>query len=98
LSTIQKAVAAHYDIRLADMSSTARPRSIAVPRQVAMYLCRSLTPSSLPDIATAFNKTHATVCMPARTIQNRMDVDPDLRRKVQDIPPSSAKTSTKTVL
>jgi chromosomal replication initiator protein len=85
LSTIQKAVAAHYDVRLADMSSTARPRSVAVPRQVAMYLCRSLTPSSLPDIATAFSKTHATVLHACRTIQNRMDVDPDLRRKVQDI-------------
>ncbi|MFU8779446.1 MAG: chromosomal replication initiator protein DnaA [Kiritimatiellia bacterium] len=85
LSDIQKAVAAHYDIRLADMSSTARPRSIAVPRQVAMYLCRSLTPSSLPDIGTAFNKTHATVMHACTTIQNRMDVDQDLRRQVQDI-------------
>lgn len=85
LSDIQKAVAAHYDIRLADMSSSARPRSIAVPRQVAMYLCRSLTPSSLPDIGTAFNKTHATVLHACTAIQNRMDVDADLRRQVQDI-------------
>ena len=85
LSAIQKAVAAHYDIRLADMSSAARPRSIAVPRQVAMYLCRSMTPSSLPDIATAFGKTHATVLHACRTIQNRMDVDQDLRRQVQNI-------------
>ncbi len=85
LSAIQKAVAAHYDIRLADMSSIARPRSIAVPRQVAMYLCRSLTPSSLPDIATAFNKTHGTVIHACRAVQNRMDVDSDLRRQVQDI-------------
>jgi chromosomal replication initiator protein len=85
LSAIQKVVAAHYDIRLADMSSASRPRSIAVPRQVAMYLCRSLTPSSLPDIATAFGKTHATVLHACRTVQNRMDVDQDLRRQVRDL-------------
>ncbi len=85
LSAIQKLVAAHYDIRLADMSSAARPRSIAVPRQVAMYLCRSLTPSSLPDIATAFGKTHATVIHACRTVQNRMDVDQDLRRQVESL-------------
>lgn len=93
LSTIQKAVAAHYDIRLADMSSKARPRSIAVPRQVAMYLCRSLTPSSLPDIAVAFSKTHATVMHACRSVQNRMDVDDDLRRQVQDISAKLGKTS-----
>jgi chromosomal replication initiator protein len=93
LSAIQKAVAAHYDIRLADMSSSSRPRSIAVPRQVAMYLCRSLTPSSLPDIATAFSKTHATVLHACRSIQNRMDVDNDLRRQVQDISTKLGKTS-----
>ncbi len=85
LSAIQKLVAAHYDIRLADMSSAARPRSIAVPRQVAMYLCRSLTNSSLPDIATAFGKTHATVLHGCRTVQNRMDVDPSLRQQVDSL-------------
>lgn len=85
LGAIQKAVAAHYDVRLADMTSKARPRSIAVPRQVAMYLSRSLTQSSLPDIATAFGKTHGTVIHACRTIQNRMDVDQDLQRQVQQI-------------
>lgn len=85
LSSIQRAVAAHYDIRIADMSSTQRPRSIAVPRQVAMYLCRELTPSSLPDIGVAFNKTHATVLHAYNAVKNRMDVDADLKRSVQDI-------------
>lgn len=85
LSSIQRAVAAHYDIRVADMSSTQRPRSIAVPRQVAMYLCRELTPASLPDIGNAFDKTHATVLHAHKTIQGRLDVDDDLRRSIQDI-------------
>ncbi len=83
--SIQKAVADHYDIRLADMSSTRRPRSIAVPRQVAMYLCRSMTRSSLPDIGNAFGKTHATVLHAFRTIGNRMDVDAELKRDVSEI-------------
>jgi len=85
LSSIQRAVAAHYDIRVADMSSTQRPRSIAVPRQVAMYLCRELTPCSLPDIGHAFDKTHATVLHAHKTVQGRMDVDADLRRNVHEI-------------
>ncbi len=84
-STIQHAVAEHYDIRFADMRSTRRPRSIAVPRQVAMYLCRNLTPSSLPDIASAFDKTHATILHASRSIESRMDVDEDLKRNVRDI-------------
>ena len=82
---IQKAVAEHYDVRFADMTSKRRPRSIAVPRQVAMYLCRQMTNSSLPDIATAFDKTHATILHASRSIENRMDVDNDLKLHVREI-------------
>ena len=84
-TSIQKAVAEHYDIRFADMTSKRRPRSIAVPRQVAMYLCRRMTPSSLPDIASAFDKTHATILHASRSIENRMDVDNDLKLNVREI-------------
>ena len=48
---IQKAVAEQFDVRLADMTSKRRPQSVAVPRQVAMYLCRRCTRASLPEIA-----------------------------------------------
>ncbi len=82
---IQRTVAEHYDIRFADMTSARRPRSIAVPRQVAMYLCRRMTQSSLPDIAAAFAKTHATVLHAYRSVESRMDVDQDLRRNVANI-------------
>ena len=85
LEAIQKAVAEHYDVRLADMSSKRRPRAVAMPRQVAMYLCRRMTRSSLPDIASAFSKTHATVLHAYRSIDSRMDVDSDLRREVSHI-------------
>lgn len=83
--SIQRAVAEHYDIRLADMSSKRRHRSVAVPRQIAMFLCRSVTNSSLPDIANSFGKTHATVLHAYRTIGNRMDVDSELKHNVSTI-------------
>jgi chromosomal replication initiator protein len=83
--TIQRAVAEHFDIRLADMSSKRRQREVAIPRQVAMFLCRRMTRSSLPDIANAFGKTHATVLHACRAITSRMDVDGDLKQHVQRI-------------
>ncbi len=83
--TIQRAVAEHFDVRIADMTSKRRPRSVAVPRQVAMFLCRRMTTASLPEIANAFNKTHATVLHAYRTVENRMDVDADLKRDVMHI-------------
>ena len=82
---IQRTVAEHFDIRMTDMSSKRRPRSVALPRQVAMYLCRRLTRASLPEIANAFGKTHATILHGCRSIQNRLDVEPDLRSAVHVI-------------
>ena len=84
-SSIQRAVAEYYDVRVADMTSKRRPRSIAVPRQVAMYICRQMTNASLPDIAAAFDKTHATILHATRTIENRMDVDEELKISVREI-------------
>ena len=82
---IMKAVADHYDVRLVDMSSKRRPAAIAMPRQVAMYLCRQMTPASLPEIATAFAKTHATILHGCRLIQNRMTTDAELRQTVSHL-------------
>ncbi len=83
--TIQKAVAEHFGIKLVDMSSKERSRSVALPRQIAMYLCRKLTRASLPEIAMAFEKTHATVIHGCKAIQNRLDTEPDLKGSVQEI-------------
>lgn len=82
---IQRAVAEHYDVRISDMSSKRRMRTVAVPRQVAMYLCRRMTRSSLPDIAAAFSKTHATVLHAYRVVDQRLTEDMDLRRNVFQI-------------
>ena len=90
--SIQRAVADYYDVRLADMTSKYRQRSVALPRQVAMYLCRRLTSYSLPDIANAFGKTHATILHAFKTISNRMDVDSSLRSQVIAIAQKMGKT------
>lgn len=50
IDEIQKKVAEHYNIRVADMHSARRARAVARPRQVAMYLAKQLTPRSLPEI------------------------------------------------
>lgn len=82
---IMKAVADHYDIRLVDMTSKRRPAAITMPRQVAMYLCRSLTSSSLPEIAGAFGKTHATILHAYREVARKMETDSELRQSVSHL-------------
>lgn len=82
---IQRAVADYYDIRIADMSSKRRPHSIAMPRQVAMYLSRELTQHSYPTIADSFGKNHATVLHAHKHIGERMQADPELRQAVTSI-------------
>ncbi len=82
---IQKAVAEYFDVRLADMSSKHRQRNVAVPRQIAMYLCRRLTRASLPEIATAFDKTHATILHACTVVHNRLSQDEDLKQAVRVI-------------
>ncbi len=82
---IQKSVAEFFDVRVTDLSSKRRPRSVAMPRQVAMYLCRRLTRSSLPEIAESFGKTHGTVLHACRMIQGRMSVDDTLRQNVRTV-------------
>jgi len=83
--TIQKAVAEQFDVRIADMTSKRRPQSVAMPRQVAMFLCRRLTRASLPEIAVRFDKTHATVLHACKAIRGRMDTDPALNARVHMI-------------
>jgi len=83
IETIQKRVAEHFDIRLADMASKRRPENIAFPRQVAMYLARQLTESSLNTIGEAFGgRDHGTVLHACRLVKDRMTVDAHVRQVV----------------
>ena len=80
---IQKQVAKHFDIRMADMSSKRRPENIAFPRQIAMYLSRELTDQSLNAIGEAFGgRDHGTVLHAHRLVTNRMDVDDQVQQTV----------------
>ena len=85
LDAIQRAVAEFFDIRRTDLLSTDRMRSVAVPRQIAMYLCRRLTHASLPEIGAAFEKTHGTVVHACSQIQWRFTIEPDLRANIRVI-------------
>jgi len=83
IELIQKKVAEHYDIRLADMTSKRRPENIAFPRQVAMFLARQLTESSLNTIGEAFGgRDHGTVLHACRLVKDRMEIDPNVRQAV----------------
>lgn len=84
IDQIQKRVAEHFDIRLADMTSKKRTASIAYPRQVAMYLSREMTPSTLIEIGDAFGgKDHGTVIHACKLVKKRMEEDPKARHLVR---------------
>ncbi|MBM3880741.1 MAG: chromosomal replication initiator protein DnaA [Verrucomicrobia bacterium] len=83
IELIQKRVAEHFDLRLADMTSKRRPENIAFPRQIAMYLARHLTESSLNTIGEAFGgRDHGTVLHACRLVKDRMEVDQHVRQVV----------------
>jgi len=83
IEVIQKKVAEHFDIRLADMTSKRRPENIAFPRQIAMFLSRQMTESSLNTIGEAFGgRDHGTVLHACRLVKDRMEVDANVRQVV----------------
>ena len=80
IDAIQKAVAEHFDVRLADMTSRRRPASIAFPRQVAMYLSRNLTKGSLMEIGEAFGgRDHGTVIHACKKVGEKLSDEPGLK-------------------
>ena len=83
IDAIQKAVAEHFDLRLADMTSRRRPTSVAYPRQVAMYLSRQLTKSSLMDIGEAFGgRDHGTVIHACKKVTEQITKDHGVKELV----------------
>ncbi len=63
IEAIQKIVANHYKLKVSELKSKSNTREIAFPRQVAMYLCKTLTRSSLPEIGREFGDKHHTTVM-----------------------------------
>ncbi len=84
IETIQKRVADHYQIRHSDMTSKRRPNNIAIPRQIAMYLTRTLTKHSLQEIGDAFGgRDHGTVIHASTAVDNMMEQDQTTRGSVE---------------
>ena len=76
IENIQKTVAQYYKVRLSDLSSKRRNRSIARPRQVAMALSKELTSHSLPEIGDAFGgRDHTTVLHACRKVAELREQD-----------------------
>src|SRR5437763_177763 len=78
IEAIQKFVADYYNLKLVDLKSRNNSKSVAMPRQIAMYLCKALTHASLPEIGRSFGgKHHSTVIHSIRKVE-------DLRKKDED--------------
>lgn len=80
---ILKASAAIFQVKLADLKGKGRTKEVALARQVAMYLAKSMVQDSLSMIGSAFGKTHSTILHACKTIEKKMAEDETLRRQVQ---------------
>jgi chromosomal replication initiator protein len=86
IDMIQKVVADHYKIRIADLKAKNNSSAIAFPRQVAMYLCKTLTRASLPEIGKSFGgKHHSTVIHSVRKIESLRQQDASFSKTVQGL-------------
>ena len=89
IDMIQKFVAEYYQLKLVELKSTNNSKSVAMPRQVAMYLCKSLTTASLPEIGKSFGgKHHSTVIHSIRKVE-------DMRRRTRLSTPLSTPSSSR---
>jgi chromosomal replication initiator protein len=78
IDIIQKFVADYYNLKMVELKSRNNSKSVAMPRQIAMYLCKSLTHASLPEIGRSFGgKHHSTVIHSIRKVEDLRKRDPD---------------------
>jgi chromosomal replication initiator protein len=84
IEEIQKRVAEHFNIKLAEMSSARRSRQVARPRQIAMYLAKQLTSRSLPEIGRKFGgRDHTTVMHAVKKVEELRDGDQNFAEDVE---------------
>ncbi|MBQ7757935.1 chromosomal replication initiator protein DnaA [Anaerotignum sp.] len=80
---IQQVVAEHYNIRVEDIQGSKKPKNIAFPRQVSMYLCRKLLDISLPKIGESFGgRDHTTVIYAISKIEKQLETDTALQKTI----------------
>jgi chromosomal replication initiator protein len=86
IEIIQKFIADHYNLKLVDLKSRNNSKSIAMPRQIAMYLCKSLTRASLPEIGRSFGgKHHSTVIHSIRKVEELRKKDGDFNTLMSNL-------------
>lgn len=86
VDAIQRAVCKHFGITRVDMLSQRRTKVLVIPRQVAMYLCKTMTFRSLPEIGRRFNgKDHTTVLWAVRKMTAMVERDDTIRAAVETI-------------
>ena len=86
IDNIQRVVAEYYKIKISDLLSKRRSRSVARPRQVAMSIAKELTNHSLPEIGDAFGgRDHTTVLHACRKIKQLRETDTDIREDYQNL-------------
>jgi chromosomal replication initiator protein len=84
IEDIQKTVANHYNVARGEMLSNRRTRSVVRPRQIAMYLSKTMTPRSLPEIGRRFGgKDHTTVLHAVRKVEALIKDDPKLAKEIE---------------
>ncbi|MBN2802897.1 MAG: chromosomal replication initiator protein DnaA [Deltaproteobacteria bacterium] len=86
VENIQKAVCKHFNITVDELTGSSRQRSVAYPRQVAMYLCRKGLQSSFPEIGKKFGgKDHTTAMAACRRIEMKIKQDVSARSKIDTL-------------
>jgi len=86
IEIIQKFVADYYQLKVADLKSRNNSKSVAIPRQIGMYLCKSLTHASLPEIGRSFGgKHHSTVIHSIRKVEDLRGRDKDFNTLINTL-------------
>ena len=83
---IQKTICDYYNIKVGDLKAKRRTKNIAIPRQVAMYLCRKYTETSFPAIGDKFGgRDHSTVIHASKTIERKIKEDPYMLTTIEKL-------------
>lgn len=86
VESIQKTICDYFNVKIGDLKAKRRTQNIALPRQVAMYLCRKYTESSFPAIGDKFGgRDHSTVIHASKTIERKIKEDPHMQTIVEKL-------------
>lgn len=86
IENIQKMICEHFNVKIGELKSKRRTRNIALPRQLAMYLCRQYTSTSFPVIGSKFGgRDHSTVIHASKSIEEKIKKDPYIQATIEKL-------------